>query len=115
MRVPRGEGGIPTARVCRTRPSAPGVTVGWAGPGCSRVVFDCPSVSTAAPSHHRAVAPARPAVRAGLAAGAQGIGPVIGRFWHASEFGSSEELQLLPTTTAVRYRQLAAHLVERHS
>ncbi|MFI7345298.1 divalent-cation tolerance protein CutA [Streptomyces sp. NPDC049936] len=71
-------------------------------------------VSTATETHDQAVALARSAVQAKLAAGAQIVGPVTSVFWHAGEFGTNEEYQLLLKTAAARYPELEAHLVENH-
>ncbi|MEU2339999.1 divalent-cation tolerance protein CutA [Streptomyces sp. NPDC013172] len=72
------------------------------------------TVSTATETREQAVALAQSAVRARLAAGAQIIGPVTSVFWHAGEFGTSEEYQLLLKTTDSRYPELEAHLLEHH-
>ncbi|MFJ9243821.1 divalent-cation tolerance protein CutA [Streptomyces sp. NPDC101776] len=72
------------------------------------------TVSTATETREQAVALAQSAVRARLAAGAQIIGPVTSVFWHAGEFGTSEEYQLLLKTSGRRYPELEAHLVEHH-
>ncbi|ARX80610.1 cation tolerance protein CutA [Streptomyces alboflavus] len=49
---------------------------------------------------------ARTVVRERLAAGAQIIGPVTSVFWHAGEFGTGEEWQLLLKTTVEQYPEL---------
>ncbi|MEW2300293.1 divalent-cation tolerance protein CutA [Streptomyces sp. NPDC006655] len=72
------------------------------------------TVSTATETREQAVALAQSAVRARLAAGAQIIGPVTSVFWHAGEFGTSEEYQLLLKTTGARYPELEGHLLEHH-
>ncbi|MEU0037809.1 divalent-cation tolerance protein CutA [Streptomyces sp. NPDC006333] len=72
------------------------------------------TVSTATATRDQAVALAESAVRARLAAGAQIVGPVTSVFWHAGEFGTGEEYQLLLKTTDARYPELEAHLVEHH-
>ncbi|MFJ9895226.1 divalent-cation tolerance protein CutA [Streptomyces sp. NPDC091280] len=72
------------------------------------------TVSTATETREQAVALAQSAVRARLAAGAQIVGPVTSTFWHAGEFGTSEEYQLLLKTSGRRYPQLEAHLIEHH-
>jgi periplasmic divalent cation tolerance protein len=54
------------------------------------------------------------AVEAGLAAGAQVIGPVVSVFWHEGQYGEGEEWQVLLKTTDVRYADLEAHLLARH-
>ncbi|MFJ8189626.1 divalent-cation tolerance protein CutA [Streptomyces sp. NPDC096094] len=71
-------------------------------------------VSTATETRDQAVALAQNAVRSRLAAGAQITGPVTSVFWHAGEFGTSEEYRLLLTTTARRYPDLEAHLLANH-
>ncbi|MFI9170499.1 divalent-cation tolerance protein CutA [Streptomyces lincolnensis] len=71
-------------------------------------------VSTATPTRDQAVDLARTAVAARLAAGAQIIGPVTSAFWHAGEFGTGEEWQLLLKTTRARYPELEAHLLKNH-
>ncbi|QDQ16044.1 divalent-cation tolerance protein CutA [Streptomyces spectabilis] len=75
---------------------------------------DYVQVSTATEHREQAVELARTAVRDRLAAGAQIIGPVTSVFWHAGEFGTGEEWQLLLKTTAERYPELEKHLVDRH-
>ncbi|MEU8928802.1 divalent-cation tolerance protein CutA [Streptomyces sp. NPDC048409] len=72
------------------------------------------TVSTATETREQALTLAQSAVGARLAAGAQIIGPVTSVFWHAGEFGTSEEYQLLLKTTAARYPELEAHLLEQH-
>lgn len=49
-----------------------------------------------------------------MAAGAQVSGPVKSVFWHAGEFGVSEEWRLLLRTRADLFDDLAALLVEHH-
>jgi periplasmic divalent cation tolerance protein len=71
-------------------------------------------VSTAAPTREAAVALARSAVGARLAAGAQIIGPATSAYWHQGEFGTGEEWVLLLKTTADRYPALQDHLIEQH-
>ncbi|MFJ9886134.1 divalent-cation tolerance protein CutA [Streptomyces sp. NPDC091287] len=71
-------------------------------------------VSTATPTREQAVALAGPAVQQRLAAGAQIVGPVTSVFWHLEEFGTGEEWQLLLKTTADRYPELEAYLLEAH-
>ncbi len=58
------------------------------------------NVSTATETYEQAVALARSSVQAQLAASGQIIGPVTSVFWHADEFGTNEEYQLLLKTTA---------------
>jgi periplasmic divalent cation tolerance protein len=72
------------------------------------------TVSTATETREQAIALAQSAVQARLAAGAQIVGPVTSVFWHAGEFGTSEEYQLLLKTTAAKYPALEAHLIDQH-
>ncbi|MFF7754359.1 divalent-cation tolerance protein CutA [Streptomyces sp. NPDC007971] len=72
------------------------------------------TVSTATETRDQAVALAQSAVQARLAAGAQIVGPVTSVFWHAGEFGTGEEYQLHLKTSAARYPELEAHLIEHH-
>lgn len=72
------------------------------------------NVSTATETHEQALALTQSAVHARLAAGAQIIGPVTSVFWHAGEFGTSEEYQLVLKTSAAKYAELEAHLIEHH-
>ncbi|WP_406411130.1 divalent-cation tolerance protein CutA [Streptomyces halstedii] len=71
-------------------------------------------VSTATQTREEAVALAGPAVEQRLAAGAQIVGPVTSVFWHLGQYGTGTEWQLLLKTTAARYPQLEAYLVEHH-
>ncbi|MFD3978226.1 divalent-cation tolerance protein CutA [Streptomyces griseus] len=75
---------------------------------------DYVQVSTATPTQEAAVALAGPAVQQRLAAGAQVVGPVTSVFWHLGEYGTGEEWQLLLKTTAERYPELEAYLLEAH-
>ncbi|MEI5100490.1 divalent-cation tolerance protein CutA [Streptomyces sp. PmtG] len=75
---------------------------------------DYVQVSTATETRDQAIELARTAVRERLAAGAQVIGPVVSVFWHAGEFGTGEEWQLLLKTTTDRYPKLEEHLVGNH-
>ncbi|MFG2590331.1 divalent-cation tolerance protein CutA [Streptomyces sp. NPDC048438] len=70
--------------------------------------------STATATKQQAVDLAGPAVQQRLAAGAQIVGPVTSVFWHLGEYGTGEEWQLLLKTTAERYPQLEAYLLEQH-
>ncbi|MCM3846342.1 divalent-cation tolerance protein CutA [Pseudonocardia sp. DR1-2] len=72
------------------------------------------TVSTAAPTRDAAVRLSRSAISAGLAAGGQIAGPVSSVFWHADEFGEGEEWVVAFKTTAARYDELEAHLIEHH-
>ncbi|MBU7598533.1 divalent-cation tolerance protein CutA [Streptomyces sp. P38-E01] len=71
-------------------------------------------VSTATENREQAVELARIVVTAGLAAGAQVIGPMVSAFWHAGEFGTGEEWQVLLKTHSTRYSDLEAHLLAHH-
>jgi periplasmic divalent cation tolerance protein len=71
-------------------------------------------VQVAAPSEEAALALARTAVEARLAAGGQVVGPVTSVFWHLGELGTGEEWQAILKTTEDRYEQLERHLVENH-
>jgi periplasmic divalent cation tolerance protein len=71
-------------------------------------------VSTATENREQAVELARSVVTGRLAAGAQIVGPVVSAFWHAGEFGTGEEWQLLLKTHVARYAELEAHLLEHH-
>jgi periplasmic divalent cation tolerance protein len=72
-------------------------------------------VSTATATRDEAVQLAGSAVDAGLAAGAQVLGPVVSVFWHEGQYGEGEEWQVLLKTTERRYAELEAHLLEKHS
>ncbi|MGC4936479.1 divalent cation tolerance protein CutA [Kribbella sp. DT2] len=69
-------------------------------------------VSTATATRAAAVALAGSAVGAGLAAGAQVVGPVVSVFWHEGQYGEGEEWQVLLKTTERRYSDLEVHLLE---
>lgn len=71
-------------------------------------------VSTAAETRDAALALARSAVGARLAAGAQVIGPVTSVFWHLGEYGEGQEWRLVLKTTADRYSALETHLIDHH-
>lgn len=71
-------------------------------------------VSTAAPTREDALRLAGSAVRKGLAAGAQIVGPVVSVFWHAGEYGEGEEWQVLLKTSAPRYSELETLLLAEH-
>ncbi|WP_326797770.1 divalent-cation tolerance protein CutA [Streptomyces sp. NBC_01808] len=71
-------------------------------------------VYTAAETREAAVALGRSVTRARLAAGVQVVGPVVSLFWHQGEFGEGEEWQVIFKTTAARYPELEAHLLEYH-
>ena len=71
-------------------------------------------VSTAVPTRQDALRLAGSAVRSGLAAGAQIVGPVVSVFWHAGEYGEGEEWQVLLKTSAPRYSELETLLLAEH-
>ncbi len=75
---------------------------------------DLLQVQTVAPSRDAAIALARTAVEARLAAGGQIAGPVTSVFWHLGEFGTGEEWQVILKTTASSYRALEEHLIAHH-
>ena len=72
-------------------------------------------VSTATATRDEAIQLAGSAVSAGLAAGAQVVGPVVSIFWHEGQYGEGEEWQVLLKTTERRYPGLETHLLENHS
>jgi periplasmic divalent cation tolerance protein len=71
-------------------------------------------VSTTTDSREAALDLIRSAVRAKLAASAQVIGPVTSVFWHQGSYGEGEEWQVWLRTTADRYAELEAHLIDHH-
>jgi periplasmic divalent cation tolerance protein len=71
-------------------------------------------VSTTAGDRDSAAGLLRSAVRAGLAASGQVLGPALSAFWHQGEFGEAEEWQVFFKTRADRYPELRAHLIEKH-
>jgi periplasmic divalent cation tolerance protein len=75
---------------------------------------DYMQVTTTSDSRNVAVRLARSSVEAGLAAGAQVVGPVVSVFWHLGEYGETEEWQIVMKTTAARYMELEAHLLREH-
>ncbi|MFF8611442.1 divalent-cation tolerance protein CutA [Streptomyces sp. NPDC015350] len=70
-------------------------------------------VSTATETEDQATALAGRAVRERLAASAQ-IARVKSVFWHLGEYGTGAEWQILLKTTAERYPELEAYLLEHH-
>lgn len=72
------------------------------------------TVSTATSTREAGLELAESALLAGLAAGAQAVGPVASAFWHNGEFGQGEEWVVSFKTTAARYDELEAHLIEHH-
>lgn len=75
---------------------------------------DLLAVSTATPSRESGLRLAESAIDAGLAAGGQVSGPVASAFWHNGVFGQGEEWVVSFKTTAARYDELEAHLIEHH-
>ena len=75
---------------------------------------DLLQVQTVTPTKDDAIALARSAVEAKLAAGGQVAGPVTSVFWHLGEFGTGEEWQVILKTTASNWSALEKHLVEHH-
>lgn len=75
---------------------------------------DVIEVSTATDTREAAVALARLAVEAKLAAGAQIAGPVTSVFWHLGEFGTGEEWRLVLRTHMDCFDKLSALLVSNH-
>jgi periplasmic divalent cation tolerance protein len=75
---------------------------------------DVLTVTTAAPTKEAGLRLAESAIGAGLAAGGQVLGPVASVFWHNGEFGQGEEWTVSFKTTAARYAELEAHLIEHH-
>lgn len=71
-------------------------------------------VSTATPTREAGLKLAESATAAGLAAGGQVSGPVASAFWHNGEFGQGEEWVVSFKTTAARYVELEAHVIEHH-
>jgi periplasmic divalent cation tolerance protein len=71
-------------------------------------------VSTATATRDEAVQLAGSIVSAGLAAGAQIVGPVVSVFWHEGQYGEGEEWQVLLKTTERRYAELETHLLNNH-
>lgn len=80
----------------------------------ARTVTEVLTVSTATPTREAGMRLAESAITAGLAAGGQVTGPVASAFVHNGEFGQSEEWVVSFKTTAARYAELEAHLVEHH-
>lgn len=75
---------------------------------------DYVQVSTVADNRETAVELLNSAVKARLAAGGQVFGPAVTAFWHLGEFGNGEEWIVVLKTTAARYPELEAHLIEAH-
>ncbi|MEZ0075218.1 divalent-cation tolerance protein CutA [Planotetraspora sp. GP83] len=71
-------------------------------------------VSTTAASREAAINLVRSAVEGRLAACGQVLGPVVSVFWHKGELGEAEEWQVFLKTTAAKYPELEAHLIDRH-
>ncbi|NML55367.1 divalent-cation tolerance protein CutA [Streptomyces sp. R302] len=70
-------------------------------------------VSTATETEEQAIELASDAVRNRLAVGAQ-ITKVKSVFWHHGEYGTGEERQIRLKTTADRYPELEAYLLEAY-
>lgn len=75
---------------------------------------DYVQVCTAVDTRETAVELLNSAVKARLVAGGQVFGPVTTAFWHLGEFGNGEEWTVVLKTTAGRYPELEAHLIEAH-
>ena len=71
-------------------------------------------VTTTADNPETAAELLNSAVQARLAASGQMSGPVATAFWHLGEFGTGEEWQVVLKTTADRYPELEAHLIDTH-
>ncbi len=82
-----------------------------AGPQASEFV----QVQSTTDSRGEAMELVRAAVEARLAACGQVAGPVASTYWWNDEVERSEEWFVFFKTTADRYEQLAAFLMERHS
>jgi periplasmic divalent cation tolerance protein len=78
------------------------------------MALDVIQVTTATESRESAMALARSAVEARLAAGAQVVGPIASVVWHLGELIEGEEWQVLLRTRAELYAALEAHLIEVH-
>lgn len=72
------------------------------------------SVVTATAYKEGALRLAQSAVSSGYAASSQVEGPITSVFWHAGKFGEGEEWVVSFKTTAARYDELEAHLIEHH-
>lgn len=85
-------------------------------PGATKLpnVADYVQVSTAADTRETAIELLNSAVKARLAASGQVFGPAVTAFWHLGEFGNGEEWTVVLKTTATRYPDLEAHLIEAH-
>ncbi|CNE64489.1 C-type cytochrome biogenesis protein CycY [Mycobacterium tuberculosis] len=70
-------------------------------------------VYTATPDRDSGMDLLKSAVAAHLAASGQVVHAETG-FWHLGEFGTGEEWQVTLRTTADRYPELEAHLLEHH-
>jgi periplasmic divalent cation tolerance protein len=75
---------------------------------------DYVQVSTTADNRETALELLNSAVKTRLAASGQIFGPAATAFWHLGEFGNGEEWQVVLKTTAARYPELEAHLIEAH-
>jgi len=72
------------------------------------------TVSTATATREAGLKLAASVISAGMAAGGQVAGPVASAYWHEGEFGQGEEWVVSFKTTAARYDELEAHLIEHH-
>jgi periplasmic divalent cation tolerance protein len=77
-------------------------------------VSDYLQVTTTADNRDTAASLARSAVAARLAGAAFVSGPNTSFFWHNGELGEGQEWQVTLRTTAERYKDLEAHLLEVH-
>lgn len=75
---------------------------------------ECIQVSTAVETRNAGTQLATKVVKAKLAAGAQVGGPVTSIFWHAGEFGTGEECQVIFKTTHAKYADLEAFILKHH-
>lgn len=72
-------------------------------------------VSTTTASREDAEMLARSAVREGLAASAQILGPATTMAWHEGEYAEIEEWQLTFMTLESRFEDLHDHLLDKHT
>ena len=90
-------------------------SVVMAGYGAGPQASEYLQVQTTTDSRAEAMELVRTAVEARLAACGQVAGPVASTYWWNDEVERSEEWFVFFKTTAGRYEQLAAFLLERHS
>ena len=112
--APSTEKGPGPSALCGGSSAYPGCTSCPCAIRSLRCMGEILTVSTATPTRDVAVRLAESAIAAGLAAGGQIAGPVESVFWHAGEFGQGEEWTVSFKTTASRYDDLEAHLIEHH-